>query len=360
MSYVLVGPPEIHLSTTPSPAAYGDKINISCTVTQGYPTPNIILSPLCDSCKLLTANNSKYYSTTVTAAQVNKTIKCEANNTIGRSSIKLLHANIKPHVNLSASKNIVKIGDTFTLKCSTLGYPSPNASLVVPNPNQTIHTFTSQVKFELNVTVGNFSEEGGVYKCSSISSVGQTHKTVTIKVSPSVHLSPKNTTRTVGETLEVSCRGYGYPPPKMMIIAPNDLKSDYKSVKEVKLNLSIGDFAKEGGKYSCLATNTAGNASELMIKNVKPTAHLSVSSKKTATGETLVISCRGFGYPIPQVSLILHTAGNASELMIRNVKPTAHLSVSSKKTATGETLVISCRGFGYPIPQVSFILPTRR
>jgi hypothetical protein len=91
----------------------------------------------------------------------------------------------------------------------------------------------------------------------------------------------------------------------MMIIAPNDLKSDYKSVKEVKLNLSIGDFAKEGGKYSCLATNTAGNASELMIKNVKPTAHLSVSSSETAIGETVVISCRGFGYPIPQVSLIL-------------------------------------------------------
>jgi hypothetical protein len=77
-------------------------------------------------------------------------------------------------------------------------------------------------------------------------------------------------------------------------ILPNGSFRNSTVGAKVEITVAIEELAEEGDKYRCLATNRAGNASEHMIINVKPTAHLSVSSSETAIGETVVISCRGF------------------------------------------------------------------
>jgi light-regulated signal transduction histidine kinase (bacteriophytochrome) len=91
------------------------------------------------------------------------------------------------------------------------------------------------------------------------------------------------------------------------LILPNGSFRNSTVGAKVEITVTIEELAEEGDKYRCLATNRAGNASEhnasehmiIMIRNVKPTAHLSVSSsetaigetEETATGETVVISC---------------------------------------------------------------------
>ena len=72
----------VHLSTTPTPAIFGQIMTVNCTVIEGYPKPRIILYPICRRCNLMATNSSKYYTTKVTPARVGVKIKCLVSNKV--------------------------------------------------------------------------------------------------------------------------------------------------------------------------------------------------------------------------------------------------------------------------------------
>ena len=83
-------------------------------------------------------------------------------------------------------------------------------------------------------------------------------KVYCLLVVPRVRLSVKNRTLHVGDSIEASCRGFGYPHPNMLLSMPNGSVYNSTLPGKLKWNGTIGESAEEGGFYSCSATNEAG------------------------------------------------------------------------------------------------------
>ena len=79
-------------------------------------------------------------------------------------------------------------------------------------------------------------------------------------VRPSVHLNVSRRTVYIGDTVTIYCRGFGYPRPRTSLFMPNGSVFSVWGTKGVKSTIKIGQFAEEGGVYSCSSRNAFGTA----------------------------------------------------------------------------------------------------
>ena len=82
---------------------------------------------------------------------------------------------------------------------------------------------------------------------------------------PNVHLTVDSRIVTIGNTVKVMCRGFGYPPPTLSLSMPNGSVKKFTSPTEFKSNVTIGALAEVGGVYSCSSTNDVGTVRETKI-----------------------------------------------------------------------------------------------
>ena len=139
---------------------------------------------------------------------------------------------------------------------------------------------------------------------------------------PNVHLTVGSTMVTIGNTVKVMCRGFGYPPPTLSLSMPNGSVKNFTSPTEFKSNVTIGVLAEGEGVYTCSSTNDVGTVQETkIVKGVRqfvpkcyhilydfawlviPSVRLIVSSETVKIGNTVKVACQGFGHPPPTLSL---------------------------------------------------------
>ena len=85
---------------------------------------------------------------------------------------------VMPDVHLNVSHSTVQIGGSVTIFCRSLGYPIPRLSLSMPNGS--IYHYSWLTNFQWNVEIGEFADEGGVYRCSSRNSFGTAQDNMTV------------------------------------------------------------------------------------------------------------------------------------------------------------------------------------
>lgn len=183
----------------------------------------------------------------------------------------------------------IKFSGSVQLNCSALGKPRPSVYWIQPGGNNVTTEAFGTDNVGLNV---NGVDGGGSYVCLAINDVGNASVNVTvhgwylffisatdcdsmftrfstISVKPRVVLS-SNTT--ASSSVIVTCTVHGYPPPNVVLILPNNSRTNGSAKRNghvtLTIFLAVGQDPDVGGTYKCIAKNEDGdNATDMKTVN---------------------------------------------------------------------------------------------
>ncbi|XP_034035488.1 hemicentin-1 [Thalassophryne amazonica] len=150
-------------------------------------------------------------------------------------------------------------------------------------------------------------DHSGWYECIAANEGGVAAARVylTVQEVPRVSLEPMNQTFVAGAEVRIRCSASGYPTPRL-IWTHNDMfimaSSRYRMTPDGTL-LIRNMQKKDGGVYSCLATNNAGTHKMTSVISYveSPQVTVAFSEILVAVRETTVMTCLATGIPVPEV-----------------------------------------------------------
>ncbi|CAB1323870.1 unnamed protein product, partial [Coregonus sp. 'balchen'] len=229
---------------------------------------------------------------------------CKATNVAGQVD-KNFHLNIyvPPSIDGPAEENIVEtISNPVTFACDAIGIPPP--SLTWLKNGRTIENSES---LELHILSGGSKlqiarsqlSDSGTYTCVAANVEGKARKSyhLTIQVPPSISDSemPSEVGVLLNDSVQLVCHSQGTPPPSIQI-----------SPDGSTLTVS-GAHTSDSGKYTCVATNKAGEEDRIFNLNVYVPPVIE-GNRDTAVELTTVldssinIECVAVGSPPPQLN----------------------------------------------------------
>ncbi|ODN02698.1 Hemicentin-1 [Orchesella cincta] len=178
-----------------------------------------------------------------------------------------------PRLTFKFREEILQPGPTVSLKCKATGNPSPEIvweldSKKVTNGERVsvgqYATATGEVVSHLNIT-NVHSNDGGLYKCTAISKVGNTYHTARLNVHGLPHVKPMEKAQVVaGETFQITCPVAGYPIDAVVwekdnrVLPINRRQAVFPNGTLIIENVQR---ASDQGTYTCVARNAQGYTS---------------------------------------------------------------------------------------------------
>lgn len=272
-----------------------------------------------------TLTKAVYNTLELTSAQVNDAgnYTCVAENFYGRKNttrvVKVEYAPAVQTFTIGTPKNTVIQGTTVEVTCSANGYPAP--TFTIKRGNETVNSTGGRFVIR-NIQL---KEEDAMYTCEPNNTIGTGAKRelkITVQVSPTFSRkfpdSKKNTKE--GGRVSYLCVAEGKPAPNItwtfngknltdeppFVIQTTLLVSSDK-LKTTQSSLAIEEVTwREGGTFSCLAFNDAGQkiqSTELEVE-YRPVVQSLADHPKNLTvdeGKNATFFCRTKGYP-PTIS----------------------------------------------------------
>ncbi|XDV40806.1 hypothetical protein PO909_009808, partial [Leuciscus waleckii] len=171
--------------------------------------------------------------------------------------------NEPPTVLIHREKTSVSAGPntSVTIVCLVKGVPTPNISWILPNTFDVSRYKFNTDKSQLTISAVTRSDFGE-YICTANNKIGENSDTFILDVSerPTITLDPSKLTIIPGETASVLCNATGHPTPTVQWVK-KATQEKMTSVEGSKLILE-NVVPSDGGLYSCIASNTAGTATE--------------------------------------------------------------------------------------------------
>jgi hypothetical protein len=292
--------PMVRLSVNRTVLRIGERTTVFCQAF-GYPPPTMsFFVPngtlySTEAMQLHSRSSSVQFKWNIDVgytAQEGGLYNCSDINDVGKEDdIVIIY--IAPRVHLAVTPRDAQFGDTITVACIGYGYPQPITHLLLPNGSFYRSPPLSRLKF--NVTVAEKNEEGGVYSCWTINSAGADFEETAVTVKPDVRIEINNSFVRTGDTVEIRCRGIGYPLPKMSLLTPDG--SNHSFISSITVKIKIGIFAKGGGLYTCSASNNNISTTQTVAVNVRLRVKCKPRSQTVMRGESGLIKCTGYGYP---------------------------------------------------------------
>ncbi|XP_051999311.1 neural cell adhesion molecule 1-like isoform X2 [Xyrauchen texanus] len=145
--------------------------------------------------------------------------------------------------------------------CLVKGEPTPNITWITPSPFDNSRYKYNSDRSELVISAVTRSDFGE-YVCTATNKIGENSATFILDVSerPTVVLDQSRLTIIPGETASVICNATGHPTPTTQWIR-KITKQKMSRVDGSELILEHV-MPSDGGLYSCIASNTAGTATE--------------------------------------------------------------------------------------------------
>uniref|UniRef100_A0A8C3DQA4 Hemicentin-1 n=1 Tax=Corvus moneduloides TaxID=1196302 RepID=A0A8C3DQA4_CORMO len=258
----------------------------------------------------------------IKAAEVSDTGQyvCKAINIAGRDD-KNFHLNVYVPPSIDGPEQELvseSISNPVTFVCDATGIPPP--TLVWLKNGKTIENLDS---LEVHILSGGSKLQiarsqlldSGTYTCIASNPEGKAQKTyvLSIQVPPSIAGSemPSEVSVLLGQSVQLLCSASGAPTPDVQwlkdgkTIASDDLQRIRVSPDGSTLNISRA-LTSDTGKYTCVATNPAGEEDRIFNLNVyvPPTIANSKDEAEELTAlldTSLNIECAAAGTPPPQL-----------------------------------------------------------
>ncbi|XP_077188775.1 hemicentin-1 isoform X2 [Paroedura picta] len=246
---------------------------------------------------------------------------CKATNIAGRDD-KNFHLNVHVPPNIEGPQQewiSETISNPVTLTCDAIGIPPPtitwlkNGKPIENSDSLEMHILSGGSK--LQIARSQHSDSGN-YSCvaSNVEGKAQKFYSLSIQVPPDIAGSemPSEVSVIIGENIQLSCKASGIPSPVIQWLKDgkpvNSDESQRISVAPDGSLLNIfGALTSDVGKYTCIATNPAGEEDQIFNVNiyVPPiiTNNKAEPESVTAILDTSVsIQCQALGTPSPQIN----------------------------------------------------------
>ncbi|XP_051577651.1 neural cell adhesion molecule 2-like isoform X2 [Myxocyprinus asiaticus] len=193
---------------------------------------------------------------------------------------------------------------SVSIICQVKGEPTPNITWITPSPFDNSRYKYNSDRSELIISAVTRSDFGE-YVCTATNKIGENSAIFILDVSerPTVVLDKSRLTIIPGETASVVCNATGHPSPTTQWIR-KITKEKMSRVEGSELILE-NVMPSDGGLYSCIASNTAGTATEdfqLITWPGTPTK-FSVSPGPSSSVLIQSVSVQDGGSPIAQYIL---------------------------------------------------------
>uniref|UniRef100_A0A8B9H722 Hemicentin-1 n=1 Tax=Astyanax mexicanus TaxID=7994 RepID=A0A8B9H722_ASTMX len=272
---------------------------------------------------------------------------CKATNVAGQVD-KNFHLNIYEHV-------VETISNPVTFACDATGIPPPsltwlkNGRVIENSESLEMHILSGGGKLQI---ARSQLSDSGTYTCLASNIEGKARKSyhLTIQVPPSIVGSelPGEVSVLLNDSIQLVCRAEGTPPPTIQwlkdgqVLRRTGLKNIRISPDGSTLTVTAA-HTSDGGKYTCVATNKAGEEDKHCIFfSVPPEiqGNRDVAEGLTAVLDSAVnIECVASGSPPPHLNwlkngLPLPVSAHVRLLSAGQVLRIARVQVSDEGTYT--------------------------
>ncbi|XP_027145831.1 hemicentin-1 [Larimichthys crocea] len=246
---------------------------------------------------------------------------CKATNVAGQVD-KNFHLNIyvPPSIDGPAEESVVEtISNPVTFACDATGIPPPsltwlkNGRLIENSESLEMHIFSGGSKLQI---ARSQLSDSGTYSCVASNVEGKARKSyhLTIQVPPSISGSelPSEMGVLLNESIQLVCRARGTPTPTIQWLKDGEVINDTRSMGfRISPDGSTLTVTKahttDSGKYTCVATNTAGEEDRIFNLNVYVPPVIDGNSEtveqlSTVLDSSVNIECVATGSPPPQLN----------------------------------------------------------
>uniref|UniRef100_A0A1I7U001 Immunoglobulin I-set domain protein n=1 Tax=Caenorhabditis tropicalis TaxID=1561998 RepID=A0A1I7U001_9PELO len=284
-------------------AVYNQTVELFCQ-TLGTPAPEITWH--LDGLPILgtpgvTADGDTLTITNIDPNQEGR-YTCRAENVVGKAEqdtyIEVL---VPPRVVMASDTMRVVEGRQATIRCEVFGDPEPIVMWMKDGKDYSsdlLHHSSGLSYLHLREAT---QQDSGKYTCIGINKAGQseTQTDVTVLVTPRIFDTERVVQGKEGSTMTISCQATGSPTPQIT------WKRNGKEINETDPTLVIKNASRfDEGKYSCVASNEAGNAVAdfLLDVHTKPTFSDDKDVYSVVEGENAKITCNVDGHPKPTIT----------------------------------------------------------
>ncbi|XP_070817740.1 hemicentin-1 [Chaetodon trifascialis] len=247
---------------------------------------------------------------------------CKATNVAGQVD-KNFHLNIyvPPSIAGPAEESVVEtISNPVVFACDATGIPPPSLAWLkngrlIENSLESLemHIFSGGSKLQI---ARSQLSDSGTYTCMASNVEGKARKSyhLTIQVPPSISGSelPSEMGVLLNESIQLVCRARGTPSPTIQWLKDgeviNNTRSAGLSISPDGSTLTVtGAHTTDSGKYTCVATNTAGEEDRIFNLNVYVPPVIDGNSETveqltTVLDSSVNIECVATGSPPPQLN----------------------------------------------------------
>ncbi|XP_051232997.1 hemicentin-1 isoform X2 [Dicentrarchus labrax] len=246
---------------------------------------------------------------------------CKATNVAGQVD-KNFHLNIyvPPSIDGPAEERVVEtISNPVTFACDATGIPPPslawlkNGRPIENSESLEMHIFSGGSKLQI---ARSQLSDSGTYTCVASNVEGKARKSyhLTIQVPPSISGSelPSEMGVLLNESVQLVCRARGTPTPTIQWLKDGEVINNTRN-QELRISpdgstLTVtGAQTTDSGKYTCVATNTAGEEDRIFNLNVYVPPVIDGNSETveqltTVLDSSVNIECVATGSPPPQLN----------------------------------------------------------
>ncbi|XP_070560391.1 basement membrane-specific heparan sulfate proteoglycan core protein-like isoform X2 [Ptychodera flava] len=241
--------------------------------------------------------------------------------------------------------------------------------------------------------------DSGTYKVTVTNNVGSKELliSVTVRVPPTIVVSPIQETRAEGRSVEFQCTGSGTPRPTVEWSKEVGRLPSQHTVRNGLL--SMGNLRKQdAGRYVCTATNSGGTSTAFVTLSIqalpKVTINIRTQVQTIPVGDSVTFDCQAMGEPkpivrwskldgeIPSTVMIMggvltirqveskdagtyqctatNAAGSVQSQVVLYVQAAPRVTVSPeiRTSAVGATAIFTCIANGSPVPDVYWYRPS--
>ncbi|XP_070688049.1 hemicentin-1 [Pempheris klunzingeri] len=246
---------------------------------------------------------------------------CKATNVAGQVD-KNFHLNIyvPPTIDGPAEESVVEIiSNPVTFACDATGIPPPslawlkNGRPIENSESLEMHIFSGGSKLQI---ARSQLSDSGTYTCVASNVEGKARKSyhLTIQVPPSISGSelPSEMGVLLNESIQLVCRAQGTPTPNIQWLKDGEVINNTRSmglrISPDRSTLTVTRaHTTDSGKYTCVATNTAGEEDRIFNLNVYVPPVINgntetVERLTTVLDSSVNIECVATGSPPPQLN----------------------------------------------------------